>query len=394
MESDVDSEGLALRVCVLGQTSMARRDAPADRTAAPGRRRRVAQAGACRSAAVFAAGLSVGLALTCWLPQARPVHGASGQRPGPRRQRAVPPWGIPRTPILYDLNSSDHCGASSCNWVSHDLLRKRVHLLCWVLTNPNNTVTKARHVAATWGRRCDRLLFMSTARSHEEELRPSVVLNLSVAERRNALWAKTKASLVELYNGHLGDYDWFYKADDDTYAIVENLRFFLLGKDPSQPLYFGYPFRVLVPKGYMSGGAGYVLSREALRRLVEQGMMQGQCRADGAGSEDAELGRCLTRVGVPVSDTRDALGRNRFFPLRIDHYFWPDLLPLHWWIWRYAMHPIRPGWNCCSDTAVAFHYTPPDRMYVFEYFVYHVRLLGGLDQRVYPRRPPLPELIP
>ncbi|KAH7959038.1 hypothetical protein HPB49_007416 [Dermacentor silvarum] len=174
----------------------------------------------------------------------------------------------------------------------------------------------------------------------------------------------------------------------------QKTKFFLLDKDPSQPLYFGYPFRVLVPAGYMSGGAGYVLSREALRRFVELGMMQGQCRPDGAGSEDAELGRCLTRSGVPVGETRDALGRNRFFPLRIEHYFWPDLMPLHWWIWRYAKYPIRPGWNCCSDTAVAFHYTMPERMYVFEYFVYHVRLLGGIDQRVYPRRPPLPELIP
>lgn len=58
------------------------------------------------------------------------------------------------------------------------------------------------------------------------------------------------------------------------------------------------------------------------------------------------------------------------------------------------MHEYLQGWNCCSDTAVAFHYTMPERMYVFEYFVYHVRLLGGIDERVYPRRPPLPELIP
>ncbi|KAH7959039.1 hypothetical protein HPB49_007417 [Dermacentor silvarum] len=188
-------------------------------------RRRAAHDGACRSATIFVAGLCVGLALTCWLPRARLLDGASGQRPaGLRPQRAAPSFGIPRTPILYDLNSSDRCGASSCHWVSHDLLRRRVRLLCWVLTNPNNTVTRARHVAATWGRRCDRLLFMTTTRSLEEELRPSVVLNLSVAERRNALWAKTKASLIELYSGHLSDYDWFYKADDDTYAIVENLR--------------------------------------------------------------------------------------------------------------------------------------------------------------------------
>ncbi|XP_037529325.1 glycoprotein-N-acetylgalactosamine 3-beta-galactosyltransferase 1-like, partial [Rhipicephalus sanguineus] len=339
-------------------------------------RRRSAHDGVCRRAAIFLAGLSLGLALTSWLPETRFLDGASGQRPQLIRQRRTLSFGVPRTPILYDLNSSDHGVAPSSNWVSRELLRRRVRLLCWVLTNPNNAVTKARHVAATWGRRCSRLLFMSTSRSHEDQLQPSVVLNLSVAERRNALWAKTKASLVELYNNYINDYDWFFKADDDTYVIIENLRYFLLDKDPSQALYFGYPFRTIVPKGYMSGGAGYVLSREALRRLVEQGMMQGKCRADGAGSEDAELGRCLMHVGVPPGDTRDALGRDRFFPLHVERYLWQDTLPYHWWIWKYAKYPVRLGWNCCSDTAVAIHYTKPEGMYLFEFFVYHVRPHG------------------
>ncbi|KAH8042442.1 hypothetical protein HPB51_023452 [Rhipicephalus microplus] len=171
-----------------------------------------------------------------------------------------------------------------------------------------------------------------------------------------------------------------------------NRKYFLLDKDPTRALYFGYPFRMHIPNGYTSGGSGYVLSRGALLRLVEQGMMQGKCRSDGAGSEDAELGRCLMKVGVSPGDTRDALGRDRFFPLRLEHYFWQDTLPLHWWIWRYAKYPVRPGWNCCSDTAVAFHYTKPDMMYVYEFFVYHVRVLGGLDERVHPRHPPIPEL--
>ena len=96
---------------------------------------------------------------------------------------------------------------------------------------------------------------------------PSV--KLKVGEGRDNLWGKTKSAFKYVYQHHFEDYDWFVKADDDTYMIIENLRYLLKDHNSSHPIYFGRKFKPYVKQGWMSGGAGYVLSKEALRILVE-----------------------------------------------------------------------------------------------------------------------------
>lgn len=42
-----------------------------------------------------------------------------------------------------------------------------------------------------------------------------------------------------------------------------------MAHNPSEAVYFGCRFKPFVKQGYMSGGAGYVLSHEALKRFIE-----------------------------------------------------------------------------------------------------------------------------
>ena len=59
----------------------------------------------------------------------------------------------------------------------------------------------------------------------------------------------------------------------------------------------------------MSGGSGYVLSREAAMMFVSGNSNTTKCRPGTQGPEDVEMARCLQRLGASFIDTRDKYDR-------------------------------------------------------------------------------------
>lgn len=213
-----------------------------------------------------------------------------------------------------------------------DELYKKVRILCWVMTGPNNLETKARHVKSTWSRHCNIVVFMSSV---EDPDFPTV--GLGTKEGRDQLYWKTIRAFHYAYKHHAQEADWFLKADDDTYVIVDNLRWVLANYTPDQPIYFGRRFKPYTKQGYMSGGAGYVLSREALRRFVE-GFKTKQC-THTTSVEDLAMGQCMEKVGVLAGDSRDTRQRETFHPFVPEQHLTAKF-PKSFWYWSYCYYPI------------------------------------------------------
>ena len=88
-----------------------------------------------------------------------------------------------------------------------EALRRNVRVLCWVMTQPENHMSRAVHVQATWGRRCNVLLFVT----EKDDVGALSIMRVDVATGREHLTAKTMSAFDHVYEHHRHEADWFLK---------------------------------------------------------------------------------------------------------------------------------------------------------------------------------------
>jgi hypothetical protein len=119
-----------------------------------------------------------------------------------------------------------------------------IRIYCFILTTPKYLDTRARAVNSTWAPRCDKFSFISEYSNDTKGLSIAPIANLSSGYGH--LTQKTTLALQYIYENFFNDFDWFVKADDDTYLFVENLKSFLKEQNTLEPVTFGYNFKVCI----------------------------------------------------------------------------------------------------------------------------------------------------
>ena len=291
-----------------------------------------------------------------------------------------------RPPLICSTGSAtlqEHSDQTATNRVLDDVT---VHppsrqfnetILCFMMTHSGSHRTKVNAVMDTWGRQCDGWLIAS----NETDIELGS-MKMKTPAQYTRLWIKLNETIRYITSNYIDHYDWFYKVDDDTFVIMENLREFLRIKkcEESRPQIFGYLlqdqtwqdqqryfslsqanqafgdyFLSNVRKAttnveYLAGGSGYVMNRAYLRKLASA--MQSNLTLYGEVPEDMAHGATMLAHNVTPLDSRDTLGREYFIPEE----------PALWAIRHMAHHRhsqsgrLLARQRCCARYTVAFHH--------------------------------------
>ena len=174
--------------------------------------------------------------------------------------------------------------------------------------------------------------------------------------------------------------DFFYFVNDHTYVIPEHLCFYLSNQDPQKDLYAGHALKN-EREAFNSGAAGYILSHNSIKRLVERfdhtnndGVVHHRdynCVVDQEnkwlqGNPGLVTAQCLHHsLNTRAIDTRESGKYHRFHAFglvrsvagTVDEWYikkHTDLLDILGFDESYSQ--LLTGEACCSAETISFHY--------------------------------------
>lgn len=200
-----------------------------------------------------------------------------------------------------------------------DRLFRNVRILCLVTTYPKHK-TKAKYIRETWGSRCNHIIFITPTSIESLE---SLILP-GAKEGRSNVWNSIREGLKHVHEKYADKFDFVLKTDDNTYVIMENLRYLLGTESPYEPKAFGFKYQ---DEGVTYFASAQILSRKTVKLFVEKAYPNGNlCKTGEFWDSDKELGRCLQNIGIKFGETLDSEGKERIFPFSPRHHMLPETM--------------------------------------------------------------------
>lgn len=275
-----------------------------------------------------------------------------------------------------DQHHHHHVKAASKDELTHlsdaqmQMFSNQVRVSCIIMVQPKKIVHWAAAVD-TWSKHCDKAEFYTSEATKAFE---AVDLN----EKDD--WARLRKALQHAYN-NAGTLRWFFIAQASTFAIIENLKYLVLNKDPSQPFYLGRSMKSGELE-YVAYDSGIVLSYEALKRLVTIFKDEDKCPERGHMlwklTEEKQLAECLKYTGVFAENGEDSRGKGLFNIKGVNSLISDSM----------KANPNNVLEGCCSDLAVTFNEMTANEMQVMMFGVYRLRPYGHVFHDMLTFNPP------
>uniref|UniRef100_A0A0K0EIH3 N-acetylgalactosaminide beta-1,3-galactosyltransferase n=1 Tax=Strongyloides stercoralis TaxID=6248 RepID=A0A0K0EIH3_STRER len=250
-----------------------------------------------------------------------------------------------------------------------NFLYNNVTIFCLIHSSPQYKNTRAIHQKATWLKRCNDYIFVS---SDEDKDLPAI----KGGDKDGYKFSneRVRYGLTYVYENYGDKYDWFFKGDDDTYVIMENLRAFLLLRNPYIDQYYGFKF--ILEDEYISGAA-IILSKSTLKKLVTIAFKNNAiCSNQSDVPDDLEIGNCLRSINILPMDSRDSLNKHMFVPTTLDEFSTNLKGGRYDGFVKMSSYEIKKGYPSLSEYPISFHYIHGDMFYSLEYLFYHANVIG------------------
>ncbi|KAG5890617.1 hypothetical protein JTB14_005125 [Gonioctena quinquepunctata] len=266
--------------------------------------------------------------------------------------------GLIKKHILWDTLRYNHNleHTTEANYLFH-----KIRILCVILVRSEKN---AKASESTWAKGCNHVQFI------EIKTRNKPVPIKRIKEQSS--WILLCKNLKNIS----GEYDWVLIVNDNSFVIMENLRYYLAPLEATAKYYLGYAV-TFWSTIYNSAQAGYVISRGTVDAFREK-FTQTDCSTNTYWNrEDFYLGRHLSSLNITPIDTRDPEGFSRFHPHNWHQLFFPGE--------DYYKTSVFPT-KCCSKRSISFQAIEADKMYTYHYLLYTLQIFsyGNLGNRPLP----------